>query len=229
MTRIANAADRRAPSLKSSSLLMAVVGSAIGLNLSVLSIGPLVPLAGGSDDAAEAAATAAPTTDAIPSVLAAVAPEADEALPAANALPISGTAAAPPAPAPAGLPPAVPAGTAPPATPAESTVPRPTGAPTTAPPTTTAPSTTLPTTPSTIVTQRLRYTIEGIGVVVVLYHQGQALDYDSAELVPGWEVDVETDSAARIELKFKNVTGGEDEAKWTLTRRNGQLNEQLER
>ncbi len=224
-------------SLKSSLLLLGILGAAIGLNLSVMGIG----------------ATSASTEQAVTSTVPPADPEVrqvvvDVPVPTngteAQAAAVPVQASAVPAPAvlaPTAPAPATPAPAATPATASPIAAPTPTPAPTpapaaAAPKTTAAPATTAPTAPSTsaspttaATTEYLSYTFEGVAEIVVAYHNGQALEFWSATTESGWAYMVENDTANRIELKFRRVSGGEGEAKFELIRKDGQLEVKKER
>lgn len=214
-------------SMKSGSLLLCVVGTAVGLNLSVMGIG------------AQSASTEQPITTTSPpadpevrQVLVDVPVPMNEATTDASAAPAQAAtpAPAPAAPAPAPAPtPAAPT-TAQPATapPAPAAAPPTTAPPATPQTTTIAPSTTAPSTSATpttagSTTEYLYYTFDGVAEIIVAYHDGQTLEFWSATTESGWAFMVEKDTADKIELKFRRVSGGEGEAKFELIRRDGQL------
>ncbi len=223
--------------LRSGALVVAVLGAAAGLNLSVMGIGATpsvpeqavattaltsdpevrqvvvdvpVPLNGTVADLASATAPAAP----VPGQTAPVAPPAPAAAPTAAPLATAAPATAPPlTAAPATAPPP----TAPPATAAPATA-----APT-LPPSTATPTTAAPTTTAGQTTEYLFYTFDGVAEIVVAYHDGQTLEFWSATTEDGWAFMVEKDSASHIEVKFRRVSGREGEAKFELIRKDGEL------
>ena len=195
-------------------VVLGIVGTAAGLNLSVLSLG----------DATAGEIPAAPATSTEPSVIQV---EVDVTIPAIPTTTPAAPAAAP-TPAPSAAPPQivyvqVPAAPAP--TQAPTTQP-PTTPTSPAPTTTSAPATAAPTTPTTAgpVTEYLYYDFEGVASeIIVAFHDDRALEFWSATPDPGWSFQVEKDSARKVEVKFRRVEGAEGEAKFELTLEDGDL------
>ncbi len=225
-------------SIKTGALVVGIVGTAAGLNLSVMGIGSPLSLE-------QAVVSTAPPTE--PEVLQVVVdvpvpdrPGAPEEQAESASEPVAVAAAAvrpvattPPATAAPAAPPATAATPAPTtaapvaAVPATAT-PAPTTAATAPPPTTSPPATASPTT-AVASTQYLSYTFDGIAEIVVAYHDGETLEFWSATTEDGWAFMVEKNSANHVEVKFRRVSGGEGEAKFELIREDGELEVKKER
>ena len=229
-------------SVKSGSVLFGIACAAVGLNLSVMSLGV-------ESTPTEVAATVSATTGEpeVRQVVVDVPVPAPASVTDTPASIPSGQAAALPAPAaplaqapvvqPA-APPSI-AATAPPAPPSTATAPNPTTGstfpPSTAAPTTTPVVTTVPTTAapipttSAVTTEFLTYQFDGVATIVIAFHDGQALEFWSATPEPGWGYMVEKSESDEVELKFRRTSGGEGEAKFELTNKNGELKVKKER
>ncbi len=220
-------------SIKSGALVVGIVATAAGLNLSVMGIGSsttqeqaVVSTPPPAEQEVLQVVVDVPVPDrpVVPDELGMVASE-PAAVVAAPARPV---ATAPPATAaPTTAPPATaaPAAAALPVTapPAPTTAVPATPPPTTSPPATASPTTVAPT------TEYLSYTFDGIAEIVVAYHDGEVLEFWSATTEDGWAFMVEKNSADKIEVKFRRVSGGEGEAKFELIREDGELEVKKER
>ncbi len=217
-------------SFQTGTLVLGVVGTTVGLNLSVMAIGRDAP-----DPIPEQLALVAAEEAGDPEVMQVT---IDVPLPAAETVPATATARAT-TPAIAGQPqsqPATPWPTAPPPPPltAAPTTPVPTVAPTaapTAPAPTLPPTTTVPPPPTTqpettvppSVTEYLTYTFDGVADIVIAFHDGQELEFWSVSPEPGWAYQVEKNKATIVEVKFRRMSGDEGEAKFELELKEGQL------
>ena len=109
--------------------------------------------------------------------------------------------------------------TAAPTTAGAPTTPLPTPAPTTAsPPTTAGPS-----------TEYLTYTFDGVAEIVIAHHDAETLEFWSVTPEAGWAFVVEKDSARKVEVKFRRVSGGEGEAKFVISIEEGEVEVKKER
>ena len=223
-----------AKNMKHTFILVAILGSAAGLNLGVM----------GLTNKAEASqvavvATAEPADAGTVQVVV----EVPVIVPSSTATPTSDGAAtdqvtsslnesgqAAPAP-PIAQTVAAPATTKAPATtqtPATTKAPATTQTPATtkAPTTTQTPTTTIAptTTPAGPVTEYLYYDFSGVASqIIVAQHPDGSLEFWSVTTESGWNYRVEKDTASRVELKFCREPEGEGEAKWELTNSDGEL------
>ena len=221
-------------------VLLGIVGTAAGLNLTVMNIGarpidatPEIasPATLGDPEVRQVVVDVpVPVREVDPSVSSAA--DASAALAAAAPVPVapvapSAPASTPSAPAPVPAPvPIAPASTAPTSTaPASSSAPA-----TAAPPSTTA--ATPSTAPSSVpapTTEYLAYGFDGVAEIVVAFHDGQRLEFWSATPEEGWAYMVEKNRANKIEVEFRRVSGGEGEAKFELILEDGELEVKKER
>ncbi len=75
----------------------------------------------------------------------------------------------------------------------------------------------------------MSYSFSGVAEIVVAYHDGERLEFWSAIPADGWAYMVEKNSANKVEIKFRRVSGGEGEAKFELIREDGELEVKKER
>jgi hypothetical protein len=232
-------------SFQTGTLVLSVVGTAVGLNLSVMAIGQepdSTPdqLAAVSDDEGYGAPEVMQVTVDVPVSTAEESPEAVAVLAPATQVPAAQTQPVPVAAAP--WPTSPPAPTAAPTSP-------PTLAPTTPPPTTPAPtqspSTSPPTTPPPTepadddepvvtsvpapATEYLSYSFDGVAGIVVAFHGGQELEFWSVSPEAGWGYAVEKNRPSVVEIKFRRTSGPEGEAKFELSLEDGKLDVNKER
>ncbi len=215
-------------------VLLGIVGTAAGLNLTVMNIG-----AGPINETPEIALPATLGDPEVRQVLVDVPVPVREVDAPVSSAPNASAASAAAAPLPAAPPPAA---TPAPASAPPATTPAPTAP--TAPPTTAAPATTSPpattattaaapsTAPSTApapTTEYLTYSFDGVAQIVIAYHEGERLEFWSATPEDGWAYEVEKDRADHVEIKFRRVSGGEGEAKFELIREDGELEVKKER
>lgn len=214
--------------LTSGVVLLAVVGTAVALNLTVMGLGATP----GGEEAApptSPVSTEPPVQQVVIDVPVLDGPNGaednngDPTRALASAVPAT-LGSISPAPAPAAAPPP----TAPPTTSAATTVPPTTAAPTTVPPTTAAPTTAAPTTMAGT-TEYLTYLFDGVGEIIIADHDHRTLEFWSVTPEPGWAYQVETNSADKVKIEFRRTSGGEGEAEFVVKRENGQLEVKKER
>jgi hypothetical protein len=180
-------------SIKSGVLILGIVVSAAGLNLSVMQ---LSEVSEPTEQSAPAPVTQATTNQALvaepvpdsPALGVALAPPTIEAQPPVATVPVATTSVrfTPNQPAP----------------PTTSTPP-----PSAAPP----PQVSRPT------TEYLTYAFDGIADIVVALHEGERMEFWSVVPKPGWSFKVETQTETRIKVKFgfgheeEHDDGGDDE------------------
>ncbi len=225
--------QRAQGSMKYTMLIIGTIGAAVGLNLSVMSLGePPATVAAQSDAPVESEVLAAgaengqdgaPLDAATPGGAAAELPMADSAssteVPATQ-VPATGAPADPTAttkvadPTATGIPPtSAPAGTA---AATSTSTPRPpataTTGPTPKPSPTTAPGE----------TEFLYYEWAGIASqIVIAVHDGTSLEFWSVTPASGWQARVLTDSPSRVSIRFRPAGEG-DEGTWEITMQGGQ-------
>jgi len=210
-------------SIKYGAVLLAVAGTAAGLNLSVMTLDNQA-----SVEALEStSAAAAPSTE--PEILRVVVdvpvleqPTSADSVVVANETGQAATAATQASrPAPSPSPQPAPAPSQPPTTAAPTTAPATSADSAT---TTAAPVTTSQTPASSApVTEYLTYEFEGVADLVIAYHQGQSLEFWSVTPEDGWAYQVEKNRPDHVEVKFRRVSGSEGEAKFELIQKNGEL------
>ncbi len=229
-------------SLQTGALALGVVGTAAGLNLSVMAIGrdaservpeQLAAVASAQDSGdpevmqitvdvpVPAAETIPDTAIAQSAVPAQATPPAPTTPPQTNPAPAAPWPTVPPLPVPT----AAPTAPAPTAAPTNSpTTPAPTASPaTTVPPPSTTPTTSSETTVPPTLTEYLTYTFDGVAGIVIAFHNGEELEFWSASPESGWGYQVEKNEADVVEIKFRRVVGEEGEAKFKLSLDNGEL------
>jgi hypothetical protein len=207
-------------------VLLGIVGTAAGLNLTVMNIG-----AGQIDNTPELALPAASSEPEVRQVVVDVPVPVREieaaAAPPSNAV---ATASVQPAAAPAAaVPPPVPPTAAPvPVAPVTTAAPAPTSPPATTATTAPAP-TTAPSTAPVPATEYLTYGFDGVAEIIVAFHDGERLEFWSAVPDDGWAYMVETNSPSKVEVEFRRVSGGEGEAKFVVKIEDGELEVKKER
>jgi hypothetical protein len=242
-------------SFQTGTLILSVIGTAVGLNLSVMAIGQesdpapdqlaAVPDDEGSGDPEVMQVTVdvpVSTAEASTEAIAVLAPATQA--PAAQYQPVPVAAApwptSPPAPTAAPTSPPTVAPTTPPPTTPDPTQPPPTFPPTEAP---TTPPPTEPadddepaddeepvvTSAPAPVTEYLSYSFDGVAGIVVAFHGGEELEFWSVSPEAGWGYVVEKNRPSVVEIKFRRTSGPEGEAKFELSLEDGKLDVNKER